>query len=280
MKKFLFTALIACAVTAVSAQSFPQPSPLAKVTQVVGLTEVSLEYYRPAVNDREIFGKLLPYGKIWRTGANGATKITFEDEVTFGGQKVPAGTYAIFTVPSEGSIVVSLNSDYSQGGTSKYDSKLDVATVKTELKKSSEKVERMRFSIENITNKSAHLVFHWDHMTFSVPFEVDSDAKAEVNLKKKMQEFDNQYSFYNEAASYYLASGKDPKQALAWAEQSVEMQAKFWNTHTLAKAYHANGDSKNAIAAAERSKTLAKEADYQVYIDMNDAFIASVKNGK
>ncbi len=280
MKKFLFTALIAFAVTAVSAQNFPQPSPLAKVSQMVGLTEVSMEYYRPGVNDREIFGKLLPYGTIWRTGANGATKITFEDEVTFGGQKVPAGTYAILTVPSDGAIVVMLNSDFSQGGTSNYDTKLDVATVKTEMKKSPEKVERMRFTFENITNNSADLVFNWDHMTFSIPVMVDTDAKAQINLEKKMKEFDNQYSFYNEAASYYLASGKDPKQALAWAEQSVEMQAKFWNTHTLAKAYHANGDTKNAISTAERSMALAKDADYQAYIDMNEAFIASVKRGK
>jgi hypothetical protein len=222
---------------------------------------------------------VVPLGKIWRTGANSATKITFEDDVNFGGIDVKAGKYALFTVPEEGGIKVMLNSNWDQGGTGRYDNSLDVAEIKVPFTKSEPKVERMRFTFENMTSKSADLVFAWDFMSFSVPVKVDSDAKAEVNLKAKMAEFDSQYSFYNEAAAYYLAEGKDPKQALEWAQKSVEMSPKFWNMHTLAKAYKAVGDNAQALTTAENSMKMAREADYMPYIKMNEDLIADIKKG-
>lgn len=279
MKKYLFSAIVLFSSSVLFAQNFPAPSPLAKVNQVVGLTEVEVEYSRPGVNDRTIFGDVVPFGQIWRTGANSATKITFEDDVVFGGVDVKAGTYALFTVPEEGVIKVMLNSNPNQGGTGRYDNSLDVAVVKVKFEKNEQKVERMRFTFENMTNKSADLVFAWDHMSFAVPIEVNSDAKAEANLKAKMAEFDGQYSFYNEAAAYYLAEGKDPKQALEWAQKSVDMSPKFWNMHTLAKAYKAVGDNANAMSTAEKSMRLAREAEYMPYIKMNEEFIAGLKSG-
>jgi hypothetical protein len=277
MNKYVFSAIIAFAATTVSAQNFPSPSPLAKVSQVVGLTEIEVEYSRPAVNGRVIFGDLVPLGQIWRTGANSATKVTFEDDVNFAGKEVKAGTYALFTVPDDGGIKIMLNSNADQGGTGRYDNSLDVAEAKVPFTKVETKVERMRFTFENMTNKSADLVFAWDNMTFSVPIIVNSDAKAEANLKAKMAEFDGQYSFYNEAAAYYLAEGKDPNQALEWAQKSVEMSPKFWNTHTLAKAYKAVGDNAGAMSAAEKSMQLARDAEYMPYIKMNEEFIADIK---
>ncbi len=274
MKSQLLTAFLALGITAVSAQSFPQPSPKAKVSQTVGLTNIEIEYYRPGINNREIFGKLLPYGEVWRMGANAPTRITIDDDVNFGGTVVRAGTYSMLAIPEKESLIVMLNSDVNAGAT-KYDNSTEVASIKTRMEKSTEVVERMRLSIEDMTNTTAVLTLSWGEHKYNIPLTVDTDKRADANMKKKLDEFDSQFAFYNEAASFYLSSGKDPKQALEWSQKSVGMKSTFWNTHTLAKAYKANGDNKNAKTQAERSLQMAKEANNKAYQDMNTELIKS-----
>jgi len=278
MKKSLLTAFFIGAVISAQAQMVPAPSPLAKVHQTVGLTNIEVEYSRPSLKERSLFGEIIEPGKLWRTGANMATKITFDDNVNIGGTDVRAGEYAIFTVPDEKQVVFFLNSDANQGGTGNYDESKTVAKMSARMGSSGVMVESMRFTFEDLTSESANLVWAWEKSTFSIPIKVSTREKAVANIEAKMSEVENRYSLYNQAAGYYLDSGLDRKKALEWSLQSVEISEKFWNMHTLAKAYLAVGDTKNAMKTAQKSLDMAKEADYDAYVKMNEKLIKEIKS--
>ena len=276
MKKTILVLAFAIATLLSSAQYFPAPSPLAREYQMVGLTEMEVEYSRPGVKDRTIFGDLVPFDKLWRTGANSASKITFSNDVSFNGTEVKAGTYAIFTIPMKDKIMVMLNSNADQGGTGNYDESLNVATTEVPFKKSSETVERMRFSFENIKDDMVDLVFNWSNMMFSVPISVNTADHVVESMEGKMKEIEGLYGFYEDAASYYLADGSSEK-ALEFAKKSTDIKEVFWNMHTLAKAYKANGDMKMAKQTAMKSLEMSKAAEYEPYIKMNEKMIAEMK---
>jgi hypothetical protein len=275
MKKVLILAFMAFTITA-TAQTFPQPSPMAKTYQMVGLTGMEVEYSSPGKKDREIFGDLVPYNELWRTGANSATKITFDENVTFGGEPVKAGTYAMFTIPKKDEFTVILNSNPDQGGTGDYDEAKDVARVKAKAKDLKEPVERMRFTFENTTNESTDLVLSWADKSVTVPITTNTEELAMVNFKKKQEEYENRFNTYNSAANYYLDAGELEK-AMKMGEQSVEMKARFYNTHTLAKIYHQMGMNEKAMKQAEKSMKMARDADYQPYIRLNEKLMAEMK---
>lgn len=262
----------------VQAQELPVPSPYGEVMQRVGLTDVKVEYSRPGVKGREIFGGLLDWGKVWRTGANASTKISFSTDVNIGEEKVEAGTYSIFTALEEGSFVVMLNSDINatEGSFSK---DKNVLEVKSKVKEN-EMVETFTITFAQLTENSADLTFEWAKSKWSIPISVEADAMAMKNIESKINELENSYGTYNSAARYYLEHDKDLDQALAWSKKSVEMSAKFWNTITLSRIYAAKGDYKNAIKVAEQSKELAEKANYAPYIQMNEENIKAWKKKK
>ncbi len=259
------------------AQVAPAPSPLSRVMQTVGLSEIEVEYSSPALKGRDLFGSFVTPGELWRTGANSASKITFSTPVKFGDAAVEAGTYAIFTIPEKGSIQVILNSNAKQGGTGSYDAALNVASVNVPLKSGNAHAERMRFAITDFTNSSANLQWAWGTFVFEVPMTFDTHALADEKIAAKFKEMEGQFRFYHEVAAYYLDSNRDAKKALEMAQKSVDMNTTFWNTYTLARAYAANGDKKNAKATAEKSMAMSQEADYQPYVEMNKKLIAELK---
>lgn len=281
MKKLLFaTALMAMSIAA-HAQLVPAPSPSARTMQTVGLTEIEVEYSRPALKGRELLTpQFVPAGELWRTGANMASKISFSNDVTIDGKEVKAGTYAIFTIPTADNVEFILNSNANQGGTGSYDESLNVVKTTVKMQKTGEDVERMRFTIENMSDETADIVWAWGKHSFAVPVKAGTVELAKVNIQNRLKEFDGQYGFYNEAARYYIDAKIDNAQALEWAKKSVEMNEKFWNVHTLARAYHANGDKANATKTAERSLALSKEADYGPYIVLNENLLAEIKGKK
>jgi hypothetical protein len=262
--------LIAALATVFSlqAQELPAPSPYGEVMQRVGLTDVKVEYSRPGVKEREIFGGLLEWGKVWRTGANASTKISFSSNVYIGGKELKAGTYSVFTELNKGEWAVMLNSDVdaSEGSFSKEKNVASIAVKASEVKKS---VETLTFTFANVTESSADWKFEWANMTWSIPIKVEVDEMAMENIKTKISEVENSYGVYNSAARYYLEHDKDLKQALEWSQKSVKMSAKFWNVITLSKIYAAMGDYKKAIETAEQSMELAEKAEYTPYIIMN-----------
>ncbi|TXE14934.1 DUF2911 domain-containing protein [Seonamhaeicola algicola] len=274
MKKLVLLFVAFATLTAVNAQvETPQPSPSATLKQKVGLTDVTIEYSRPGVKGRTIFGGLEPWGTIWRTGANKNTTITFSDDVTFAGQNVKAGTYAIFTkLNSAKQWDIMLYADTNNWGTPQnWDDSKVVATAKTEVHEVPFNVETMAIDINNIKNDSAVLEIIWEKSYAAVPFTVPTDAKVTANINGIMN--GPTADDYFASAVYYLESDKDIKTAEKWIDKAVEMNKanpKFWVIHQQALIKAKAGDKKGAIEAAKSSLALAKAAKYDAYIRKNE----------
>ena len=235
---------------------------------------MEIEYSRPGVKDRVIFGELVPYGKLWRTGANATTTISFSEDVTISGNKLKAGEYSIFTIPHEKRIKVIFNSD-AEAREGSYDESRNAATIDVPLEDARENVERMRFTFENVEDASVDLTFSWAGKSFAVPITMDTHALVEARMEEKLREGDQPYNFYHAAAGYYL--DRDVKRAVKYAEKSTEMEGRYWNVTTLARAYAAAGDKDSAIKAAEWGARLAEEGGSDYYIQVNKEIMNSMK---
>lgn len=279
MKNLLVLAMFAFSLIA-NAQDFPKPSPMAKTYQMVGLTEIEIAYSSPGAKGREIWGDVVPFDKMWRTGANMATVVSFSTYAVFGEVEVPAGEYALFSIPSKDKIQFMLNKNTDQGGTGSYDEALTIGSVTVDLEKGNSKVERLQFTIENTTVNGADIRMSWSDRTCVIPVKVKTQSLAEENMKAKMDMFENgEFRMYNDACNYYLEAGMN-KKAVEMGEKSCVLQKKFWNTHALAKAYKKIGDNENAIKMAQESLALAKAAEYQPYVKMNEEMIAELSKKK
>jgi len=185
MKKLIFSLALAVSVHAFAQQyNIPAVSPRQTVEQQFSVTKISIEYGRPAVKGRKVFGELVPFGQVWRAGANEATKITFGQEVLFGGQKVKKGTYALYVVPQEKEWKIILNRGVNNWGAYTYDAKEDVATTTVPVKMMNEKMERFTINFEDITDEKLNLVLEWDKARADVPVEI-------LNVEETLQIIDN-----------------------------------------------------------------------------------------
>lgn len=180
MKKLLFTAFFAVSVMAYSQWSTPAPSPKQKIEQQFSLSKITVEYGRPGVKGRKIFGDLVPFNKVWRAGANEATKITFGQNVNFGGKMVMAGSYSLFVIPTEKEWKIILNSNANQWGAYSYDEKLNIADVTVSVQKLSDKQEYFEISLQPVDDHMSQLVMKWDMTQVMVPIK---EAKPETVLK-------------------------------------------------------------------------------------------------
>jgi hypothetical protein len=289
MKKIKYALVIGFAsaiftVGQVNAQiSMPAPSPLSTVTQRVGLTDITIKYSRPSVKGRKVFGEVVGYGKPWRTGANQSTIITFKDDVTVEGTKIPAGDYALYTIPAENEWTVVLNKNTKLGGnTGDYKQEEDVARFKVKPTKTNDKTETFTINFSDLTPATANVELLWENTSakFKITSEVESKVMAQIQEKVVNGGATVAPEMYSSAAVYYLDNNKDPKQALDWIKKANEKDPKFWNMHTQAKLEAKNKDYKNAIKSAEKSKELAKAAKNDDYVRMNDEKIAEWKKLK
>ena len=274
----LFTALFVTALFQVHAQiNMPAPSPQSTVSQKVGLTDISITYSRPGVKGRKIFGGLETYGEIWRTGANALTKLTLSDEVTLGGQKVPAGEYALLTIPDKAEWTIIINSN-PQGSTADYDESQDVARFTVKPTTLPEKVETFTINFSEIKNESANIDLEWENTRVRIPLEVAIDDKVMAQIEKTMANPQASAGDYFQAASYYMTTDRDPKQALEWINKAVEMNdTQYWVVHLQAKILEKNGKKAEAKAAAEKSMKLAQEAGNDDYVRLNKDLIAGLQ---
>jgi hypothetical protein len=247
----------------------PQPSPSSKIEQVVGLTKVNLEYSRPAMRGRTIFGDLVPYGKVWRTGANANTKITFEHDVTVDGQKLEKGSYAIYTTPGETSWEVMFYSDSNNAGLpSEWDDAKVVAKTTAEVHKMPFKVESFTISFDDLSAGSGTLGFIWEDVYVGVSFEVPTEKIASKSIEAVMAGPSN-YEYF-QAAVYYHSSGKDLKQAMEWMKKAVAVDnPPFWMLRGMSLIQADMGDKPGAIATAKKSLAAAQKANNADYIKMN-----------
>ncbi|MEX2589831.1 MAG: DUF2911 domain-containing protein [Chitinophagales bacterium] len=269
---FMSIVFISMTFFATAQISTPKPSPLAKTSQAFGLNEVTVEYSRPGVKERVIFGELVPYNELWRTGANAATKITFEDDVKINGNDLAAGEYSLFTVPAENVWKVYFNRD-ANASTGTFNAADNALEIDVKPSSTCEKVERFAISFNDITDESLVTRLSWDKT--KVEFKVETEVEALVMDAIKTAMAGVSSRTYYDAAMYYYNNDKDLKQALEWVNKAVAMEEepKFWMLHNKAKIQAATGDYKGAIKTANQSLDLAKAAEYGHYIHLNEQAI-------
>lgn len=267
MKQLLFTAF-AVAPFLATAQELPQPSPLGKVEQVVGLTTIKVEYSRPSVKGRVIFGDLVPKGNLWRTGANRATIFHTDGTVMVEGQALKEGAYALFTIPNDDSWVIIFNSDTALWGEEDRKDSADVLRVKVPLLKS-EFTETFTIGFDAVKDDHANMQLRWENTLVNIDLFADATDQSLRNIEAALKDPKATFGGYNGAARFCLDRKIKPAKALEWAQKSTSMERKYWNTHTLARALAANGQFKEAVTAAEESMKLAQEAKSDAYVKMN-----------
>jgi len=272
MKKLLLVALSVFTIQLVTAQvKTPQPSPTSKIEQKVGLTDVTVEYSRPGVKGRTIFGDLVPYGKVWRTGANANTKITFSDDVKISGQELKAGSYAIYTKPEATTWEVYFYNDTNNWGTpQKWDDTKVTAKATVKVEKLPFNVETFMILVTNIKNNGASLEFVWENVMVEVPFTVPTDKKTVASIEKVMA--GASAGDYFSAARYYLEEGKDINKAKTWIDKAIEMtkdKPRFWYLRQQSLIYAKAGSKKEAVSIAKISMMLAEKAGNADYVKMN-----------
>ncbi len=229
----------------------PRISQGAKVTQVVGLSEVTIFYHRPGVKGREIWGKLLPYGEVWRAGANEPTLFTFSDEVTIGGKKLPAGTYRLVVIPAQGDWTAIFNSDVKNWGTI-YDAKYDTLRFAV-TPEAGPHEEWMSFSFTDLTPNSARVVLAWE--------KVRIEFKIEFNTVGKLQASVGSWQVLNGAARYALTEKVYANEAMSWIERSIALDKNQTNLRTKAELLAGAGKTQDAIATAEEAVKVGKSRD-------------------
>lgn len=253
---FLTLLLAALSTTIVAQQlTLPRPSPLATVSQSIGVTDVSVRYSRPGVKGRTIWGDLVPFDKIWRTGANDATQITCSDTIMIGGVKIPAGTYSIATIPTQNDwiFIINKNRELSLTGATNY--KLDDDMVRMKVKPTEgEFVERMRFTFEDVTDNSAMLVFAWEKLRIGVKIEVDVRAQTLAKIRSAVN-----WSTPNSAANYFLQQNSDLDYAMKLVDISLAIQENYWNLRVKAQLLAKTGQKSEAIAKMEKAISLGEK---------------------
>ena len=255
----------------------PAASPSAKLEQTVGLTDITIDYSRPAKKGRELFVDVEKWGKMWRTGANQSTKITFSEDVMVEGNKVPKGTYAIYSIPDQKMWTVMLYKDLGLGGnTGAYKEADELCRFKVETVELPVEMENFGFLIDNIKDGSASIAFMWGKYFVSFKVETEVESVVMASIEKTMA--GPTRNDYYQAAHYYLNTDKDINQALAWAKKAYEMEAKYWQLRLEAQIYAKMGDSKRAVAKIAESSAAAKEAGNSDYAEANDKMAAEWKN--
>lgn len=254
---------LALAGTAVAQQlDVPRPSPTASVSQRVGLTDVSVEYSSPGVKGRTVWGELVPYGEMWRTGANAATKLTVSRDVKIGGKDVPAGTYSLFTIPAkEGAWTVVINKDAKLGGTRGYEQAKDAARfdVKPET---APKRERMTFLFADTTDDATTLQLEWDTLRLSLPITADTAAHAAESVKAAVKATAGTQA---NAARWMLEQGKDLEKALVLVDASIAADESWYAQWIKAQLLEKTGKRKEARVAAQKAWDLGKKAEFFFY---------------
>ena len=249
----------------------PQPSPSSKVEQQVGLTNVKLEYSRPGKHGREIFGNLVPYNETWRTGANSNTTMTFDTKVTIDGKELPAGTYAVYTVPGEKQWDVMFYKDFNNWGLpAKWDDSKVALKTTAAVQELPFEMETFTIMIDDLQNDSAQLNLIWDNKVASMRFNVPTDEMAMGSIERAMN--GPSAADYFSAATYYHDQKKDLKKAYEWITKAVEMggDEAYWVLRRKSLIEADMGKKQEAIATAKRSLAAAQKAGNKDYVKLNE----------
>ena len=276
MKKILLTAFAACGLLMAEAQlKTPAPSPTQTVKQDFGLASVELSYSRPGIKGRKIFGDLVPFNKVWRTGANSATTLTFGDDVTIGGTKIAAGKYGLLTIPGKKTWIVIISKQTDVTSPAAYKQDQDVVRVNVEPMRSREKVETFTIEFANIAPTKMDLQIKWDKTEVSLPITTEIDSKVMAKIEELMKT--DKPPYYN-AAMYYMDNGKDLNQALEWFTKAADANPKaYWIQYQRANCLAKLGRKEEAIQASEKSKAIATEEKNDDSVKLNEKLLKELR---
>lgn len=280
MKKSFFTiataAVLLLTANAASAQlKLPAASSAQTVTQGLGIENVTLSYSRPSMNGRKIFGELVPYNEVWRTGANTNTTLTFEGDVSLNGHKLTAGTYALFTIPNKSEWTVIISKNTKQWGAYTYNQAEDALRFNVKPQTLNTAVETFTISFDNVTPTSAVLSLAWEKTAIKVDLKVEQQAKILASIDEAMK---GEKKPYFAAAQYYFNNNLDLNKALAWFDEAAKAQPKaahvlYWKAKAQLKA----GDKKGAIETATKGVEVATEGKNSEYIKLNTQVLNAAK---
>lgn len=280
MKKLLFTVAAGLLMLGANAQiKTPQPSPIASFKQAFGLGEISVNYSRPAMKGRVVFGDLVPFDKIWRTGANNSSKVTFSDDVIIEGNKLAAGEYALYTIPgkTEWTVIFHKNTKmWGLGEPGDYKEENDALRIKVKPTALNYNVESFTIDVSDVAPSSCKMNISWERtkVTFNVVTEID--AKIMASIEKTFNPKVEAGSYYS-AASYYYEAGKDMGKALEWINAAIAMRADaYWMVHLKAKILKNMNNTAAAIEAAKQSREMAAKEGNPDYVALNDKLIAEM----
>ncbi|VTR37773.1 DUF2911 domain-containing protein [Sphingobacterium thalpophilum] len=280
MKKSFFTiataAVLLLTANAASAQlKLPAASSAQTVTQGLGIENVTLSYSRPSMNGRKIFGELVPYNEVWRTGANTNTTLTFEGDVSLNGHKLAAGTYALFTIPNKSEWTVIISKNTKQWGAYTYNQAEDALRFNVKPQTLNTAVETFTISFDNVTPTSAVLSLAWEKTAIKVDLKVEQQAKILASIDEAMK---GEKKPYFAAAQYYFNNNLDLNKALVWFDEAAKAQPKaahvlYWKAKAQLKA----GDKKGAIETATKGVEVATEGKNSEYIKLNTQVLNAAK---
>lgn len=276
MKKIVLSVALLCALAYANAQvKMPAPSPAQTIKQEFGLSNVELSYSRPEKKGRKIFGDLVPYNAVWRTGANSATTLTFGDNVMIGGKEIPAGKYGLLSIPGATNWTLIITKQTDVTSPAAYKQEEDVVRVTAKVKPLTTGVENFSMQFDNIKFQSCDLIISWDKSMVSLPIKTNVDTRVMASIEESMK---SDKPAYFQSAFYYLESGKNLKQAEEWFSKAVEAQPDaFWIRYQQARNLAKLGKKAQAKAAALKSKELATKAKNQDYVTLNNKLISSLK---
>lgn len=276
MKKILFIIAIALYnFTFAQTLTTPQPSTTQTIKQNFALAAIELSYSRPNIKGRSVIGNLVPFGKVWRTGANGATTLTFGDDVTIGDKKIPAGKYGLLSIPDKENWTLIITKQTDVTSAAAYKEIEDVVRVNVKPMITANKVETFTIQFANVKSNTCELQLMWENTAVTLPISTDVDAKVMSQINNIMTK-DN-LPYFN-AAMYYLENGKDLNQALSWFNKGIEQNPDaFYMYHQKANCLAKLGKKQEAIATATKSIELATAAKNSDYVKLNEDLIKSLK---
>ncbi len=277
LKKWILCGALVFTLAAADAQQLrtPQPSTSQTIKQEFGIGSIELSYARPNIRGRKVFGDLVPYGQVWRTGANNATTLTFSDEVMVGGTKVAPGKYGLLTIPGKDNWTVILTKQLDVTSPAAYKQESDVVRVNVKPTTLREPLETFTIQFANVKPTSTEVQVMWDNVAINLPINTDVDSKVMAQINNMMNR-DNRPYF--QSAMYYLENGKDLNQAISWLDKAVEQNPNaFWIHHQRANALARAGKKAEARTAAQKSMELAKAANNGDYVRLNEKLLADLK---
>ncbi|MGB5203329.1 MAG: DUF2911 domain-containing protein [Eudoraea sp.] len=275
--KVLNLILFTCFSTVLAAQiEAPKASPFSKVEQDVGLTKITIAYSRPGANGRKVLGGLVPYGRIWRVGANESTKFTADDDLNIMGNNLPEGTYALYAFPYEGhwDVVFHKNTEHWGDGRKAYDPEDDAFRIRIKPQEIPNYQENFLITFDEIDHNSINMLWIWEHTLLKIPISVDTDTKMRQEIAFKIAENPTAQTYY-EAARYLQEQGESYPEALSYLNKAIELEGDtyyFYRVKSLVEA--ALKDYGSAIISAQKSLELAQKEDKDEFVRMNEQNIS------